>query len=101
MRTQRINNHLQAQRKKHALKHRVIAIVCAQMGDTLLKVALQIVGQTFELRDNGKVAVALSRARLGNDVMFVGNKEESTNQIIRSSKTHNQWTDKWRKFLTF
>ena len=50
------------------------------MGDTLSKVALQIVGQTFELWDKGKVALALSRTRLGKDVIFVGNKEETINQ---------------------
>ena len=77
MRTQRINNFLQAQRKQYALKHRVTATIHAAMGDTLSKVAMQIVGVSFELWDKGQVVVALSRTRLGKDVIFVGNKEAS------------------------
>ena len=99
MRTQRINNYVQAQRKQYALKHRVTATIHAAMGDTLSKVAMQIVGVSFELWDKGQVVVALSRTRLGKDVIFVGNKEETINLIVRLCKTHNQWTDYMENIL--
>ena len=99
MRTQKINNHMQAQRKQYALKHRVTATIHAAMGDTLSKVAMQIVGGNFELWDKGQVVVGLSRTRLGQDIIFVGNKEETINLIIRLCQTHNQWTDYMENIL--
>ena len=69
------------------------------MGDTLSKVAMQIVGVGFDLWDKGQVVVALSRTRLGKDVIFVGNKEETINLIVRLCKTHNQWTDYMENIL--
>ena len=101
IRTQRINNYLQAQRKQYALKHRVTATIHAAMGDTLSKVAMQIVGVGFDLWDKGQVVVALSRTRLGKDVIFVGNKEETINLIVRSCKTHIiNGQIIWRIYLT-
>ena len=51
MRTQRINNHLQEQRKQYDLKHSVTTTIHIAIVDALSKVALQIVGHIFKLWD--------------------------------------------------
>ena len=98
-RTQKISNYLQAQRKQYALKHRVTATVHAAMGETLKKLALQIVGGNHELWDKGQVIVALSRTNIGKNVIFVGNKQQTIDAIIALVQTRNQWTDYMENIL--
>ena len=99
MRTQAINRYLQAQRKQYALKHRVTSTMHATMGDTLNKVAMQLTGAMFELWDKGQIIVAMTRTKLGKNVIFVGDKQETTEAIIRLVQTRTQWTDYMENIL--
>ena len=99
MRTQAINRYLQAQRKQYALKHRVTSTMHAAMGDTLNKVAMQLTGAMFELWDKGQIIVAMTRTKLGKNVIFVGDKQETTEAIIRLVQTRTQWTDYMENIL--
>ena len=99
IRTQQISSYIQAQRKQYALKHSVTATIHAAMGDTLKKVALQMVGGNFELWDKGQVIVALSRTKRGKDIIFVGNKVQTINAIVSLCKTKHQWTDYMENIL--
>ena len=63
------------------------------MGDTLRKVAIQVIRENCDLWDKAQIIVALSRTKLGKDIIFVGNMEETINSIIELIQTRNQWTD--------
>ena len=99
IRTQKISNYIQAQRKQYALKHRITSTIHAAMGDTLRKVAIQVIGENCELWDKAQIIVALSRTKLGKDIIFVGNMEETINSIITLVQTRNQWTDYMESIL--
>ena len=99
IRTQNISNHIQAQRKQYALRHRVTATIHAAMGDTLKKVAIQITGGNFELWDKAQIIVGMSRTKLGKDVIFVGDKGQTIKRIVSLCKTRNQWTDYMESIL--
>ena len=98
--TQAINRFLQAQRKQYALKHRVTSTMHAAMGDTLNKVAMQLTGSMFELWDKGQIIVAMTRTKLGKNVIFVGDKQETINAIIKLVQTRTQWTDYMENILS-
>ena len=101
IRTQAISRYLQAQRKQYALKHRVTSTIHASMGDTLNKVAMQITDAMFELWDKAQIIVALTRTKLGRNVIFVGDVEETSNAIIQLIQTKSQWTDYMENILNF
>ena len=65
----------------------------SSMGDTVRSVALQIVGNNYELWDKAQIIVALTRTKRGKDVIFVGNKNETIKSIISLVPKRNQWTD--------
>jgi hypothetical protein len=101
IRTQAISRYLQGQRKQYALKHRVTSTIHASMGDTLNKVAMQITDAMFELWDKAQIIVALTRTKLGRNVIFVGDIEETSNAIIQLIQTKSQWTDYMENILNF
>ena len=63
------------------------------MGDTLNKVAMQLTGSMYELWDKAQVIVALTRTKLGKNIIFVGSKEETIKSIVTLVQTRTQWTD--------
>ena len=99
IRTQKISNYIQAQRKQYALKHRVTSTIHAAMGDTLKRVAIQVTGGNYELWDKAQIIVALTRTKRGRDIVFVGSKEETIRTIIRLVQTRNEWTDYMESIL--
>ena len=60
------------------------------MGDTLNKVAMQLTGTMFELWDKAQIIVALTRTKLGKNIIFVGDKNETINSIIKLVQTRSQ-----------
>ena len=82
IRTHLINQYKQVQRKQHALRHRFTSTIHVAMGDTLNKVAMQTADEIFELWDKAQIIVALTRAKVGKNVILVGNKNEIIDIVI-------------------
>ena len=96
----KVSGWLQAQRKQYGLKHRVTSTIHASMGDTLIKVAIEISDMgVYKLWDKAQVIVALSRTRIGKNTIFVGNKENTVNALVTLIQQRNQWTDYMEKVL--
>ena len=98
-RTHTINRYLQGQRTQYGLKHRVTSTIHASMGDTLSKVAIQITDSMFELWDKAQIIVALTRTKMGKDIILVGDKEETVEAIVRLVQTRSQWSDYMENIL--
>ena len=94
-RIQSIGRSLQGQRTQYGLKHRVTSTIHAAMGDTLVRVATQISNDStkFKLWDKAQVIVALSRTKLGKNVIFVGDKEGTLDSLVELVQKRTQWTD--------
>ena len=60
------------------------------MGDTLNKVAMQVTDARLELWDKVQTIFALTRFKLGNNVILVGYVEEIINAIVRLVQTKCQ-----------
>ena len=88
-------DRVQAQRRQYGLRHRVTSTIHASMGDTLMKVAIQIsdANRSFKLWDKAQVIVALSRTKQGKDTIFVGNKQSTIKALRMLIQLKNQWTD--------
>ena len=65
------------------------------MGDTLIKVAMQIsdTDESFKIWDKAQVIVACSRTRIGENTIFVGDKTSTINTLTSLIQQRNQWTD--------
>ena len=98
-RTIAINRHQQAQRKQYALRHRVTSTIHAAMGEALNKIAIQITESMFELWDKAQVIVALTRTKIGKNVIIVGDMQETINAIISLIQTRIQWTNYMENIL--
>ena len=88
--TQAISRYLQAQRKQYALKHRVTSTIHSSMGDSLNKFSMQKTDAMFELWDKAEIIVALTRTKLGKNVILVGDAEETIHAIVRLVQTKFQ-----------
>ena len=84
---------MKCQRKQYALKRRVTSTIHACMGDTLQKVAMKVTDLMFELWDKGQILVSLTRTKFGENIILVGEKEETVEAIVRLVKIRSQWTD--------
>ena len=62
---------MQAQRKQHALKHRITSTIHSAMGDILNEAAMKLTGTMFELCDKAQIIVALTRTKHGKKIIFV------------------------------
>ena len=100
IRTHAVSRFMQAQRKQYALKHRVTSTIHSAMGDTLNKVAMQLTGTMFELWDKAQIIVALTRTKLGKNIIFVGDKNETIDSIIKLVQSRSQWTDFMENILS-
>ena len=60
------------------------------MGDTLNKVAMQPTGTTFELWDKAQIIVVLTRTKLGKNIIFFCDKNETIDSIIKLVQTQSQ-----------
>jgi len=94
-RTHTASMNMRGQRKQYGLKHHVTSTVHASMGDTLHKIVTEISTQEneYSLWDKAQAIVLLSRTRLGKNIIFVGDKNETVNALSSVIKTTNQWTN--------
>ena len=78
-RTVVVRGGFSAQRKQYGLKHRVTATIHARMGDTLHKVAVEVVDSdnNTQVWDKAQVVVMLSRTKMGQNSIFVGDKRKT------------------------
>ena len=53
------------------------------MGDTLSKVVMQNTNTMFELWDKAQIIVALTRTKVGRNIILVGDKEETIEAIVK------------------
>ena len=99
VRTQAISRYKQAQRSQYGLKHRITSTIHASMGDTLSKVAMQITNSKFELWDKAQLIVSVTRTKIGKKLIFVGDKEETIESIIKLVQKRSQWLDYMENIL--
>ena len=71
------------------------------MGDTLNKIATEISDETNEFRlwEKYQAIVLLSRKKLGSNIIFVGNKNNTNNALSSLIKTTNQWMNYTEKVI--
>ena len=88
-------NRIQGQQRQYGLKHQVTSTIHASMGDTLLKVAIQISNDnhSFKLWDKAQVIVAISCTKLGANTIFVGDKDSTIKALVSIIQFKYQWTD--------
>ena len=100
-RTQSIGRDLQAQRKQYGLKHRVTSTIHAAMGDTLIRVAIEISrsNSSFQLWDCAQAIVTLSRTKIGKNLILVGDKNETIEALSVLIQMKSQWTDYMEEVL--
>ena len=100
-RTHNMQFNMRGQRKQYGLKHHVTSTVHATMGDTLNKIATEISDETNEFRlwDKAQAIVLLSRTKLGSNIIFVGNKNNTINALSSLIKTTNQWMNYMEKVI--
>ena len=100
-RTQEVGGNMQAQRKQYGLKHRVTSTIHAAMGDTLSRVAIEISrdNNSFKLWDCAQAIVTLSRTKLGANLIFVGDKNETIASLVELIQIKSQWTDYMEEVL--
>jgi len=85
--------NMRGQRRQYGLKHHVTSTVHASMGDTLHKIVTEVSteGNDFRLWDKAQAIVLLSSTRLGSNIIFVGNKNDTVNALSSLIRTTNQW----------
>ena len=100
-RIHKIQNRLQAQRRQYGLRHRVTSTIHAAMGDTLIKVAIEVSNSDslYKLWDKAQVIVACSRTKVGKNTIFVGDKSSIIEALVTLIQQKNQWTDYMEKVL--
>ena len=91
---------MQAQQKQYALKQGATSTIHSAIGDTLNKVAIQLTCTMFELWDKAQIIVAVTRIKLGKNIIFVGDKNETIDSIIKLVQTQSQWTDFMENILS-
>ena len=98
--TSTINTHAtnyctKGNRKQYGLKHYVTATLHVLQGLTINKLATEInvFSSDYKLWDCAQLLVLLSRTKKSQDVIFVGNKENTIISIVQITKTSSQWTD--------
>ena len=94
-RTISIGHNVQSQRRQYGLKHRVTSTIHAAMGDTLSHVAIEISksNSSFALWDCAQAIVTLSRTKFGENLIFVGDKNETVTALAELITLQTQWTD--------
>ena len=94
-RTIEIGHNIQSQRQQYGLKHRVTSTIHAAMGDTLSQVAIEISRNksSFSLWDCAQAIVTLSRTKLGKNIIFVGDENETVEALCELIQKKTQWTD--------
>ena len=100
-RTHAVPMNMRCQRKQYGLKHHLTSTVHASMGDTLHKIVTEISSESndFRLWDKAQAVVLLSRTRLGSDIIFVGDKNDTINVLFSLIRTSSQWTNYMEKVL--
>ena len=96
-----MRNKIKAQRRQYGLRLRVTSTIHAAMGDTLIKVAIEIsnTDEIFKLWDKAQVIVACSRTKIGKNTIFVGDKKSTIDLLVTLIQQKNHWTDYMEKVL--
>ena len=92
MRTNTASKFLHTQWKQHALKHKVTSTIHSSMVDTLNKVGMQVTGTMYGLWDKTQIIVALMWTMLGENIIYVVDKEETINSIIKIIQLQSERT---------
>ena len=82
-------------RKQYGLRHYVTGTIHSAMGDTYNKMAISIsdIQKQYSIWDRGQLIVAISRTRLMENTIFVGNKGETINAMKSILTQRTQWCD--------
>ena len=83
--------YMRGKRKQYGLKHHYTSTVHACMGDTLNKIVTEISPNSHQLWDKGQAVVLLSRTKLAEDIIFVGDKRDTVKALSLLIQIPNQW----------
>ena len=90
-----LNRYTQAQRRHDELKHRFTSTLNSAMGHTMNKVAIKLYSgdSSFRMWDSKQVVVALTRIRLGNNLIYVGDKNDTIKLLAWILQFFSKWVD--------
>ena len=88
-------NTLQGVRKQFGIQHYIADTMHSIMGDTLSSITTTISDKdkNFSIWDKGQLLVIISRTKLAEDTIFVGDKESTLNTMVSILLIRTQWTN--------
>ena len=77
------------------------SIIRAVMGDTLVRAAIQVLRNdpNYKLWDTSQAIIALSRTKLGGNLNFVGDKNETLSSLLDLFQRNSHWIDYMEQVL--
>ncbi len=92
-----LNHGVQAKRRQYGLRHRIASTVHAGMGQDLQYVVTKVTEKsgdpTYHLWDREQVIVLLSRTNYAKNIIFVGDKKETSNALSELLTKRSQYTE--------
>ncbi len=92
-----LHNGLQAKRRQYGLRHRIASTIHAGMGQDLQYVVTKVTDKggdpNYHLWHKEQVIVLLSRTNFAKDIIFVGNKEETSKALSTLLQKRSQYTE--------
>ena len=96
-RTKRIGYNNQAQRRQYGLKHRVTSTIHAIMGKHVV-IEISKSNTSFALWNCTQTIVTLIQIKYGENLIFVGDKNETVTTLSGLIMLQTQWTEYIEKF---
>ena len=99
--TQVIGNQIQAKRKQYGIKVNFSGTIHSVMGDTFSSITTTISASapSYKLWGESQLVVTSSRTRKQQNTIFVGDKRDTIEGLVRSLTKKDQWIDYQEKVL--
>ena len=94
-------NNMQGVRMQYGLQHYVAGTIHSIMGDTLPSLATTFSNSNrdYGMWDKGQLLVIISRTKLAENTIFVGEKSDTLDALESILKNRTQWTDHMENIL--
>ncbi|KAL3924544.1 MAG: hypothetical protein SGILL_000982 [Bacillariaceae sp.] len=86
------NHGVKAKRKQYGLRHHVASTIHSAIGHTVPKIATEL-GPDNGMWEKAMVVVLISRVSKAADLIFVGDKQQNINAIMKGLSVRNQYDD--------
>ena len=86
------NHGVKAKRKQYGLRHHVASTMHSAIGHTVPKIATEL-GPDNGMWEKAMVVVLTSRVSKASDLIFVGDKQQNINAIMKGHSVRNQYDD--------